>query len=110
MARYIDADELKKQIIGYGLVREGDFVRIPLYREHCAKMWTEMLRWFCEEVDLMPTAEEVKRGRWEKERYLSTNGGSYGMYKCSVCGDTFHDIGYGYNYCPNCGAKMEEDK
>lgn len=26
---------------------------------------------------------------------------------CSVCGDGL-DVMYHYNYCPNCGAKMEE--
>lgn len=60
-----------------------------------------------------PTADvaEVKHGRWRKERVSSTGRGSYGVYQCSICGAMFPDIGYGYNYCPNCGASMrgEED-
>lgn len=101
MSRYIDAEELKKQIIGYGIVREGDFVRIPLYREHCAKMWTEMLRWFCEEVGLTPTADvaEVKHGRW-----LYDDGA---MHKCSVCGELSCCTSH---FCGECGAKMDEEE
>ena len=52
--------------------------------------------------------QEVKHGRWRKERVSSTGYGSYGVYQCSICGAMFPDIGYGYDYCPNCGAKMDE--
>ena len=44
-------------------------------------------------VDVAP----VRHGRWEKE---------YGHYKCLLCNglDDFAD-----NYCPNCGARMDDD-
>lgn len=56
-------------------------------------------------LDELPTAE--KKGKWIKDRLSSTLGGSYGVYRCSECESSYQDIGYGWNYCPNCGAKME---
>ena len=49
------------------------------------------------EVEFAP----VKHGRWEP--YL--NEGL--IVKCSVCGSRYVEP---WNYCPNCGAKMEGEK
>ncbi|MBR3389505.1 MAG: hypothetical protein IKG83_03225 [Prevotella sp.] len=57
-------------------------------------------------LDELPTAEP-RTGKWIKDRLSSTLGGSYGVYRCSECESSYQDIGYGWNYCPNCGAKME---
>ena len=48
----------------------------------------------------VPTVEP-KRGRWVK------NGPPVGItrYKCSVCGS---GMGISFQYCPNCGAHMQE--
>ena len=45
----------------------------------------------------------VRHGRWvEKEKY------TFGiMYDCSLCEDRILDNGRHWNYCPNCGAKMD---
>lgn len=54
------------------------------------------------EFKFLPTieAEPVRRGRW-----IDTGSGQ----ECSVC----REIQYGYDngryYCPNCGARMEND-
>ena len=40
----------------------------------------------------------VVHGRWKW-----SEGG-----QCSECG--FHNSNFGYNYCPNCGAKMDGEK
>ena len=44
----------------------------------------------------------VRHGRWiEKEKY------TFGiMYDCSLCENRILDNGHSWNYCPNCGAKM----
>ena len=58
-------------------------------------------------INSMPAEE--KKGKWIKDRLSSTCGGSYGVYRCSECESSYQDIGYGWNYCPNCGARMEEE-
>ena len=46
----------------------------------------------------------VRHGRWiEQEKYTFGT-----MYDCSICGDRILDNGHSWNYCPNCGAKMDE--
>ena len=47
-----------------------------------------------------------KHGRWILER--EPDGTPY-CFHCSVCDDDFHCIGITvmYDYCPNCGAKMD---
>ena len=51
-------------------------------------------------------AEPVRHGRWEKSNYN-------GSLCCSECKDVYIDktwFGGGkWNYCPNCGAKMDGD-
>lgn len=47
---------------------------------------------------------EPKKGKWKEGTVHD------GIYEregviCSVCGDEFDET---YNYCPSCGAKMEE--
>lgn len=59
-----------------------------------------------EDIEEMPTAEP-KVGRWESDRLVSTSGGTYGVRRCSECEAYYQDVGYGWNYCPNCGARME---
>ena len=48
----------------------------------------------------------VHHGRWiEQEKY------TFGvMYDCSICGDRILDNGHSWNYCPNCGAKMDKEE
>lgn len=48
-------------------------------------------------LEKFPAADvqPVKHGRWKW-----SEGG-----QCSECG--FHNSNFGYNYCPDCGAKMD---
>lgn len=48
-------------------------------------------------------AANVKHGHWEKERI-----GADKIDKCSVCGSSYLPCIKSYNYCPFCGAKMDE--
>ena len=60
---------------------------------------------FNEAVEEIPTADvaPVVHGRWiEQEKY------TFGvMYDCSICNNRILDNGHSWNYCPNCGAKMD---
>lgn len=67
--------------------------------------------WFAEKVEEAPTITPeslVKRGRWIDR--------GNGAWSCSMCNDIFtipddsHPIAdFGLKFCPNCGAKMEEN-
>ena len=45
----------------------------------------------------------VVHGKWiEQDKY------TFGvMYDCSICKNRILDNGHSWNYCPNCGAKMD---
>ena len=77
--RLIDADELTEKAWRYGLAT----------REDIAQM-----------IANAPTVDAVKHGHWEDEQR-----GRWIYAKCGLCG-TVHNVRT--NYCPNCGAKMDE--
>lgn len=50
-------------------------------------------------------AQKIKTAKWIPVRF--------GDCKCSLCGETYGIIGMllgSYNYCPNCGAKMQKEE
>ena len=58
----------------------------------------------------LPSAQpERKKGKWIPQDHNKTNGIAstlvYYYPKCSVCGH----CGNYTNFCPNCGAKMDEE-
>ena len=65
----------------------------------------QIINWLSE----LPSAE--RRGRWIGERLIYPSGIILFIYLCSECG---HEERHAYedakpsNYCPNCGARMEE--
>ena len=68
-------------------------------------------KWLSEEFEIVdaPTVDvvEVVHGRWEPRQDV------IGFVRCSVCHDCniYGDWADGkkWNYCPNCGAKMDGD-
>ena len=58
-----------------------------------------------EAIQKLPASDvaPVVHGRWiEQEKY------TFGvMYDCSICGNRILDNGHSWNYCPNCGARMD---
>lgn len=59
-------------------------------------------------VEDAPTIEERKTGKWIEQ----DDGWDGVYYECSVCKEAFTLIDGNpsnnlYNFCPNCGAKME---
>ena len=74
------------------------------------------LECFVEDVPAADVAPVV-HGRWvngviEREPVIKS-GRVYRndtpTFKCSECKETFAGITYGFNYCPNCGARMDGD-
>lgn len=54
------------------------------------------------ELRYVPTVDPVKHGHWELSPFD-------GNWMCSKCGNKpYHDNMKNMNYCPNCGAKMDE--
>ena len=53
-------------------------------------------------------AVEVVHGRWMPVDH----DGSWRVDKCSICNRRMHYVDYDqpYQYCPNCGAKMDGDE
>ncbi len=80
MIQYYDVSD-KKWHVGYGSFNLS-FVR-------------QWLREDFEEVEV--EFAEVKHGRWK--------GAGLGDYLCSECWEVYSG-GNKFNYCPNCGAKM----
>ena len=94
MARYIDAEQMKIDIrIAMAKQQHKDpFNTIP----------TQLAELLCQFADDTPTANvaEVKHGEWVD------NGIQDSMLSgCSLCG--FSCGACTFNYCPNCGAKMD---
>lgn len=53
--------------------------------------------------------EPIKHGRWKVLHGVLAGDDIYGdMGECSNCG--LHLRNYEWNYCPNCGAKMDEQQ
>ena len=94
--RLIDADRAMEIVRNQGLAHPNAY--------HLTNYATLILR-EAPTVDAVPTANiaPVRHGRWiEHEKY------DFGtMYDCSICGDRILDNGHSWNYCPNCGARMD---
>lgn len=65
-------------------------------------------------IELMETvdAEPVRHGKYIGTEFDGYADGCpvYYEWKCSECGCVFEEEEPTYNYCPNCGAKMESWK
>lgn len=66
--------------------------------------------WIVETLEDLPSADvaPVRHGRWRHERLPSTSGGSYSVVRCSACKYQYPMTEV--NYCPNCGARMDEEE
>jgi hypothetical protein len=50
---------------------------------------------------------EPKHGRWIRKRYDDVCGGWWNEWTCSRCDWKIRENPKEFNYCPNCGAKMD---
>ena len=96
MARLIDADLFRKEIECCDIETSNDWMTI-----------VEQLK-EAQTVD----AVEVVHGRWEDRE--NPQWKAYDIRHCSVCGwnipkTKLRQKDSHWNYCPNCGAKMDGD-
>ena len=97
--RLIDADALYNSFGASGNCGscQLDAYKCQYYNEHT-------LMEFCERIDDAPTVDPIKHGHWELSPFD-------GNWMCSKCGNKpYHSNMKNMNYCPNCGAKMDEVK
>lgn len=65
----------------------------------------------CEDVraiEQVPTIDPVKHGKWELHEYPD----GYYHTECSECGEVYDEMVFfskKAQYCPNCGARMEQE-
>ena len=102
MARYIDADKLKDNFCEACSTHKRYCMTVEKCRarEQPDYKWCFKMRL----IDNAPTADvvEVKHGEWKGKPIAG-----YSDIKCSVCSKVFpHQTGK-WNFCPNCGAKMD---
>ena len=90
MKRLIDAEDLKKEIKSAFSGKIGLTVTSAIY----------------EIIDRQPTIDpENPRPR----AYWKNKGEKTYVIWCSNCGEPYYHDFEGFKYCPNCGAKMEEE-
>lgn len=100
MAKYVKLKKVWKMLHGLGGcdAEPGSWV----------DGWDKAIDAAIRELDDLPAADvqEVRHGKWLLEREL--DGTPY-CFHCSICDDDFGCIGIttAYDYCPNCGAKMD---
>ena len=104
MAEYVDKQKARDlfQQKCYNVSDRINSVELGMFVEGIMQVLDEATA-----ADVQP----VKRGEW---KYYKNNG-IYDTYKCSICKESFElsmdaDISQEIRYCPNCGARMKEDK
>lgn len=99
-----------------GHVEWEDIVNLPeiseeqVIKNYCLKRELSFIdKWALDKLirdsRLAVMAEAARFGHWKVEE-VHSNWTDYYLLKCSKCGADFK-TGAKWNYCPNCGAKME---
>ena len=103
MAEYLDRDDVLNVI---------DYIRtkyISVYnrRDKCSQFWADTIRYFEKQINKLDDydVEPVRHGHWYNSSYLGDE------ITCSKCSTTYNifetDGAENFDYCPNCGAKMD---
>lgn len=109
--RVIDADRLLMHLSDYAL-QESPWWGANGYGNKDAY---EAIAECIKAVEEAPTVDavEVVHGEWNQIEIIDDDSGdgvNDDASQCSVCGDVFDSYYWAktyFNYCPNCGAKME---
>ena len=104
--RLIDANELEAHF------HETKMIEIfPYWKELSFKTQSELVRFGKEIKKMIQNAPTVDAVEVVHARNLRADSPS--LFECSECGwsdcDTYTGDTAEYNYCPNCGAKMDGD-
>lgn len=104
--RLIDADELRQKMCYVCIDTDEETEKGRVKWD--SGLWIRY-KVFEDTLILAPTvdAEPIRHGKWKKSGYWGR------VYKCDQCGNylDFDGVNTGRgsaNYCPNCGAKMDE--
>ena len=104
MARYIDAEPMLREAIEE---RKFVFSMADMFKNEI--IVRTVYNDLAEFIDKQPTAdvEKVRHGEWKMSKYVMAEGAIPlpVEYACSLCGA---GCVHKHNYCPNCGAKMDE--
>ena len=92
MARLIDATRIEQYILNN-----------CSYNEEINAIYAEIIN--------APTVDPIRHGRWLKIE--SGDWANATEYRCSECGKyrlAVNPVDYNWNYCPDCGARMDMEK
>ena len=101
MPKYIDSDKLMETI------KAHDYLLVAHNNSIDRGMFTAGIQ---QVIDESPAADVIpaKRGEWTSE---CDDVHCYYEHTCSICGKKIQGSKPAHwNYCPNCGAKMEENQ
>lgn len=102
MARYIDADNL---------IDELSAACMPIYEKGITGILGDNSS-IADIINEQPIADvqEVKHGEWLKPSNDSVDSKQWICSECKGLTETAYYCGHCYyNYCPNCGARMDGD-
>lgn len=72
--------------------------------------YQKMVDWCIRVIEAQPAADvaPVRHGRWVI--YKAPDAYHCGLVKCPFCGEEMIAESDEYNFCPNCGAKMDGER
>lgn len=112
--RLIDADVIAKQL---GITNMDYFICACKNHDFCGR--DADFENSCVAIKDTPTIDAipVKYGKWNPGKEISrtmlgdeTLAIEYDAFYCSACGRRYKEYVLIYNYCPNCGAKMDGER
>lgn len=99
-------DEISENIL-YCTDKDREVYPWDSSQQQKAKRVIELARLGEKYEQLLADMKERKTGKWKK-RLVATKPFTLYFYECPFC--EFRTVINSFNFCPNCGVKMEVDK